>query len=55
MGIEDDRCRWDLVDVAHLETDDPIFDVVDDPDPVAASDLGDAVEQLYERQSIAIE
>ena len=57
LGVrgEQDRRRRDLVDVADLEADDPVLDVVDDPDPVPAADLGDPFEQLDEAEPLAVE
>ena len=37
MGGQHDRRRRHLVDVAHLQADDAVLDVVDDPDAVACS------------------
>ena len=39
VGEQQDRRRGHLVDVAHLETDDPVLDVIDDSDAVARADL----------------
>ena len=55
VGGEQDRRGRHLVDVAHLEADDAVLDVVDDPDPVAAADLGRALEQLDEAEPLAVE
>ena len=44
-----------LVDVAHLQADDAVLDVVDDPDAVAHAELGGALEQLDELQALAVE
>ncbi len=55
MGGEDDRRGGDLVDVAHLEADDPVLDVVDDPDPVAAADLRRLFEQVDQPEALAVE
>ena len=52
---EHDRGGGDLVDVAHLEADDPVLDVVDDADPVAAADLGRSFEQLDQAEALAVE
>ena len=55
MGGQQDRGGGRLVDVAHLQTDDAILDVVDDADAVASADLGDPLEQLHEPQALAVE
>ena len=55
MGGQDDGRRRDLVDVAHLQADDAVLDVVDDADAVAAADLGGALEQLDDPQALAVE
>ena len=55
MGGQDDRRRRDLVDVADLQTDDAVLDVVDDADAVARAELADALDQLDERQALAVE
>ena len=55
MRGDDDRGRRDLVDVAHLEPDDPVLDVVDDPDPVAGAELGGALDQLDQSEALAVE
>ena len=55
MRRQDDRRRRDLVDVADLEPDDPVLDVVDDPDPVAGPDLGGALDQLDQLEPLAVE
>ena len=44
-----------LVDVADLQADDAVLDVVDDPDAVAGADLGGALEQLDEAEPLAVE
>ena len=46
VGVDQDRGCGDLVDVADLEADDPVLDVVDDPDAVPGSDLAGALEYL---------
>ena len=55
MRGQDDRRRRHLVDVADLEPDDPVLDVVDDPDPVAAAELGRPLEQLDQPEALAVE
>ena len=55
MGGQEDRGGRHLVDVAHLQPDDPVLDVVDDPDAVAAADLGGALDQLDEPEPLAVE
>ena len=55
VGGEDDRRRRNLVDVAHLEADDPVLDVVDDADAVAAADRGRPFEQVDEAEALAVE
>ena len=52
---QDDRRRRDLVDVADLQADDAVLDVVDDADAVATADLGGALEQLDDPQPLAVE
>ena len=52
---QDDRRRRDLVDVADLQADDPVLDVVDDADAVARADLGDALDQRRRGQPLAVE
>ena len=54
VGGQDDRRGRHLVDVAHLQADDAVLDVVDDPDAVAAADLGGALEQLDEPEPLAV-
>ena len=44
-----------LVDVADLEPDDPVLDVVDDADAVAGAELGDPLDQLDEPEALAVE
>ena len=46
MGGQDHLGRRHLVEVAHLQADDPVLDVVDDADTVAAADLGRLLEQV---------
>ncbi len=55
MGGQDHRRSRRLVDVADLQPDDPVLDVVDDADAVAGGDLGDAFDQLDQRQALAVE
>ena len=55
MRLEQDRGGRHLVDVAHLQADDPVLDVVDDPDAVAHPDLGRALDQLDEPEPLAVE
>ena len=43
MRGEDQLGRGHLVEVAHLQADDPVFDVIDDPDSVARADLARAL------------
>ena len=52
---EHERRRRDLVEVADLEADDPVLDVVDDPGPVAGADLGGPLEQLDEPEPLAVD
>ena len=51
MRGEDDRGGRDLVDVAHLQADDAVLDVVHDADAVAAADVGGPLEQVDEAQA----
>ena len=46
VGGQDDRRGGHLVDVAYLQPDDAVLDVVDDPDAVTRADLGGAFDQL---------
>jgi hypothetical protein len=46
VGCHHDRGRRHFIDVAYLEPDDAVLDVVDDPDAVTLPDLGRALEQL---------
>jgi nucleoside-diphosphate-sugar epimerase len=46
VSVENDCRRGNLIDVANLEADNAVFNVVNDPNPVATADLGSAVEQL---------
>ena len=55
VGGEHDRGGRHLVEVADLEPDDPVLDVVDDPDPVARADLGGALDQLDQPELLAVE
>ena len=55
VRLEQDRRGRHLVDVAHLEADDPVLDVVDDADPVAHADLGHALDQLDRPEPLAVE
>ena len=43
---EDDLGRGDLVDVANLQADDAVLDVVEDPDAVLTGDLRDMLDQV---------
>ena len=52
---QDHRRRRHLVDVAHLQADDPVLDVIDDADAVAPGDLGDAIDQLDQAEPLAVE
>jgi hypothetical protein len=45
---------WTVVDVADLEPDDPVLDVIDDAHPVASSSRRRGLEQLDEAQPDAI-
>ena len=51
VGGQEDRRGGDLVDVAHLQADDAVLDVVDDADAVARADRGDAFDQLDEPEA----
>ena len=55
VGGQHDRRGRRLVDVAHLQPDDAVLDVVDDADAVARADLGDAFDQLDELEALAVE
>ena len=55
VGLEQDRRGRHLVDVAHLQADDAVLDVVDDPDAVAHADLGGALDQLDQPEPLAVE
>ena len=55
MRGEDDRRRRDLVEVADLEADDPVLDVVDDPDPVAAAELRGRSSSSTSPSALAVE
>ena len=55
VRLEQDRRRRHLVDVAHLQADDPVLDVVDDPDAVAHADLGGPLDQVDEPEPLAVE
>ena len=55
VGGEDDRRGRHLVEVADLEPDHPVLDVVDDADPVALADLGRPLEQLDQPELLAVE
>ncbi len=48
MSGQENGRRRDLVDVADLESDDPVLDVIDDPDPMPATGIGDPLDELYE-------
>ena len=50
-----DRRGGDLVQVTHLEPDDPVLDVVDYPDAAAAPELGGPIEQLDEPEPLTVE
>ena len=52
---QEDRRGGYLVDVAHLQPDDAVLDVVDDADAVARGDLGCCFEQLDEPQALAVQ
>ena len=51
VGGEDDLGGRDLVDVAHLEADDAVLDVVHDAHAVAGAGLGDAADELHQRRA----
>ncbi len=55
MGCEQERGRGRLVDVADLQADDAILDVIDDADPVARGDLCRAFDQGHGRKALAVE
>ena len=55
VGGQQDRRGRRLVDVAHLQPDDAVLDVVDDPDAVAGADLGRRFDQLHEPQALAVQ
>jgi hypothetical protein len=55
VGGQDQRCRGHLVEVAHLESHDPVLDVVDDPDAVPRADLAGALEQVDELEPLAVQ
>ena len=44
-----------LVEVAHLQPDDAVLDVVDDPDAVARADLPRALQQLDQAEPLAVQ
>ena len=53
-GEENGRGRH-LVEVADLEADDAVLDVVDDADAMATADLGRALDQLNGIEALSIE
>ena len=55
VGGENDRRGRHLVEVADLEPDDPVLDVVDDADAVARADLGGEFDQLDQPERLAVE
>jgi hypothetical protein len=57
LGVrgQDDRRRGRLVDVAHLQADDAVLDVVDDADAVAGADLADPLDQRRQLQALAVQ
>ena len=52
---EDDLGRRHLVEVAHLEPDDAVLDVVHDPHAVARADLARALQQLHQAEPLAVQ
>ena len=55
VGRQEDRRGGHLVDVADLQADDPVLDVVDDPHAVSGAELGDPFDQLHELQALAVQ
>ncbi len=55
MSRQEDRRGGHLIDVAHLQADDPILDLIEDPHAMASADLGRAFEQLHELQALAVQ
>ena len=55
MRGQDDRRGRRLIQIADLEPDDPVLDVIDDPDAVAGPDLGGTLEQLDQPEPLAVQ
>ncbi len=55
MGVVQDRRGRRLVDLAALDPDQAILDVVDPPDAVRAAQRVQPLDQLDRRQALAIE
>ena len=55
MRGQDDRRRRHLVQVPNLQPDDPILDLVDDPDPVPAAELGNALSSSTRSEPLAVD
>ena len=55
MRGQDQRRGGRLVDVADLQADDPVLDVVDDAHAVTRADLGGAFDQLHEPEALAVD
>src|ERR1700722_9426408 len=55
MRRQQDRGGGYLVDVAHLQPDDAVLDVIDDADAVARGDLGDRFEKVDKAQALAVQ
>ena len=52
---QQDRGGGHFIEVAHLEADDAVLNVIDDADPVATTELGCAFQQRDEPELLAVE